>query len=282
MRLKLGDPTSASTRAASTFRRPAAHRSPLPRAGVTTLLIDDGETALMTDGFFSGRACSRSGSPGRRRRAHRRCLARRRRPAGGGAPGAHPLRPRDGLGSGRRTHRCAFRRRESTAQIGRGHGLPEDRIRVATPGEPITFGGVRVTLIESHHCPPDRFPGEITEPVVPPSRPRRTSAVRPGRSLVHHRPSDRRCWSSAAPASSAVRWPGSVQTWCTSASANSACSPRNTSSTTGPRPCDGRRPARRAHSLGRLLPATAQAATGIALCGRRSRRDDAGAVPAGR
>jgi L-ascorbate metabolism protein UlaG (beta-lactamase superfamily) len=59
---------------------------------------------------------------------------------------------------------------ESTAYVGRGHGLPGDRIRVATPGDPMTYGAFTLTLIESHHCPPDRFPGEITAPVVPPVR----------------------------------------------------------------------------------------------------------------
>jgi L-ascorbate metabolism protein UlaG (beta-lactamase superfamily) len=57
---------------------------------------------------------------------------------------------------------------ESTAYVGRGHGLPDDRIRVVTPGEPVSYGGFTLTLVESHHCPPDRFPGEITSPVVPP------------------------------------------------------------------------------------------------------------------
>src|SRR6478752_7937493 len=57
---------------------------------------------------------------------------------------------------------------ESTAYVGRGHGLPAERIRVATPGEPMTYGAFTLTLVESHHCSPDRFPGEITEPVVPP------------------------------------------------------------------------------------------------------------------
>ena len=32
----------------------------------------------------------------------------------------------------------------------------------------MTYGGFTLTLVESHHCPPDRFPGAITEPVVPP------------------------------------------------------------------------------------------------------------------
>src|SRR6478735_4913987 len=57
---------------------------------------------------------------------------------------------------------------ESAANIGRGHGLPEERIRVATPNEPMTYGAFTITVVESHHCPPDRSPGTIDEPVVPP------------------------------------------------------------------------------------------------------------------
>jgi L-ascorbate metabolism protein UlaG (beta-lactamase superfamily) len=63
---------------------------------------------------------------------------------------------------------------------------------VATPGEPLTLGAYDVTLVESHHCPPDRFPGAIIEPVVPPVK---ASAYKCGETwstIVHHRPSDRR------------------------------------------------------------------------------------------
>ena len=56
----------------------------------------------------------------------------------------------------------------SAAQVGRGADLPDDRLVVVTPGEPITLGAYDVTLIEAEHCPPDRFPGVITGPVVPP------------------------------------------------------------------------------------------------------------------
>ena len=76
--------------------------------------------------------------------------------------------------------------------MGRGYGLPDDRIVVASSGEPIQLGAYDVTLIESHHCPPDRFPGVIGEPLVPPVR---ASAYRCGEAwstLVHHRQSGRR------------------------------------------------------------------------------------------
>ncbi|OPE48070.1 hypothetical protein BV508_19665, partial [Mycobacterium intermedium] len=81
---------------------------------------------------------------------------------------------------------------ESAANIGRGYGLPEERLVVATSGERITLGPFEVTLVASHHCPPDRFPGVISEPVVPPVK---ASAYRCGEAwstFIHHGPSGRR------------------------------------------------------------------------------------------
>src|SRR3712207_5205960 len=63
----------------------------------------------------------------------------------------------------------------SAAQIGVGGGLPEDRITIGTPGRPVACGRFTQTLVESAHCPPDRYPGVIECPVVPPVR---TSAYR--------------------------------------------------------------------------------------------------------
>ncbi len=80
----------------------------------------------------------------------------------------------------------------SAMQVGRGHGLPDDRLVAVTPGQPVTLGAFDVTLIEASHCPPDRFPGVIDEPVVPPVK---VSAFKCGEAwstLVRHRPSDRR------------------------------------------------------------------------------------------
>lgn len=65
---------------------------------------------------------------------------------------------------------------ESTANIGRGWGLEEDRIRIAVDGEPVRFGSFTITLIATRHF---QFPDpavreralaepEIREPLVPP------------------------------------------------------------------------------------------------------------------
>jgi len=81
---------------------------------------------------------------------------------------------------------------ESAANVGRGYGLGEDRVVVAVSGEPIRLGAFDVTLVESHHCSPDRFPGVISAPLTPPVK---ASAYRCGEAwsaLVQHRPSGRR------------------------------------------------------------------------------------------
>jgi L-ascorbate metabolism protein UlaG (beta-lactamase superfamily) len=59
---------------------------------------------------------------------------------------------------------------ESAAYVGRGAGLPDDRIDVVTPEMPVQLGSFTLTFAESDHCPPDRYPGRICAPVVPPVR----------------------------------------------------------------------------------------------------------------
>jgi L-ascorbate metabolism protein UlaG (beta-lactamase superfamily) len=196
MRLKLGRPDLRDY--ARSFDVPSAEPSaPLTVtwAGVTTLLIDDGDSALMTDGFFSRPGllgvALRPFSPSDPRIDG--CLARM------GVDRLEAVLPvhthyDHAMDSAVVAERTGARvlGGTSAAQIGRGHGLSEDRVVVATPGEPITLGAYDVTLIEAEHCPPDRFPGVISGPVVPPVR---VSAYKCGEAwstLVHHRPSDRR------------------------------------------------------------------------------------------
>jgi L-ascorbate metabolism protein UlaG (beta-lactamase superfamily) len=81
---------------------------------------------------------------------------------------------------------------ESAANVGRGHGLAAERLVIADSGAPIRLGAFDITLVKSRHSPPDRFPGTIDQPVVPPVR---AAAYRCGEAwsaLVHHRSSGRR------------------------------------------------------------------------------------------
>lgn len=196
MRAKLGRPDLA--RYADRFDVPAAGPdAPLSATwlGVATLLLDDGSSALMTDGYFSRPSLARvaagkvSPSPAR----VDGCLARAKVSRLEAVIPVHTHIDHV-LDSALVADRTGARLvgGQSAANIGRGYGLAEDRIVVATPGEPIRLGAFDVTLVESHHCPPDRFPGTIDAPVTPPVR---ASAYRCGEAwsaLVHHRPSDRR------------------------------------------------------------------------------------------
>jgi L-ascorbate metabolism protein UlaG (beta-lactamase superfamily) len=196
MRLKLGRPNLDDYR--GFFDQPAAtSRSPLTVtwAGVTTLLIDDGESALMTDGFFSRPSLltvgTRTLTPSLPRIDG--CLTRL------GVERLEAVMPvhthfdhaMDSAVVAQRTGAKVVGG-TSAAHLGRGAGLPEDRLVVVTPGVPVSLGAFDVTLVVGDHCPPDRFPGAITAPVVPPVR---ASAYRCGESwstLVHHRATDQR------------------------------------------------------------------------------------------
>jgi L-ascorbate metabolism protein UlaG (beta-lactamase superfamily) len=170
MRLKLGRPDIGQY----------AHRFDVPPAtgplgvtflGVASLLLDDGETAVMTDGFFSRPSLAKVAlgkvAPDLARIDAVLSRAGVDRLAAVLPVHTHYDHAMDSAVVADRTG-ADLVGGESTAYVGRGHGLSTERIRIATPGEPMAYGAFTFTLVESHHCPPDRFPGEITQPVVPP------------------------------------------------------------------------------------------------------------------
>lgn len=172
MRLKVGRPDL--DRYAGRFDVPAAGPGlSVTFLGVSTLLIGDERSAILTDGFFSRPSMLNvllgkiAPDPDR----IRSCLET----AGISALDAvlpvhsHYDHALDSPAVAELTG-ARLVGGESTANIGRGHGLPDSRIEVVTPGDPLTLGAFAVTLVESHHCPPDRFPGTITEPLRPPAR----------------------------------------------------------------------------------------------------------------
>ncbi len=163
--------------------------------GVSTLLVDDGTSAVMTDGFFS--------RPGlidvavrKLRPSPERIDAALRRAGIDDLIAVLPVHTHfdhamDSAAVAERTGASVVGGR-SAANIARGQGLPPDKMIEATSGAELQLGPYAVTLIESHHCPPDRFPGVIAEPVVSPAK---ASAYRCGEAwstLVHHRPTGRR------------------------------------------------------------------------------------------
>jgi L-ascorbate metabolism protein UlaG (beta-lactamase superfamily) len=164
-------------------------------AGVTTLVVDDGSSALMTDGFFSRPGLAAVGL-GRISPSAARIDGSLERLGVDRLEAVLPVHTHfdHAMDSAVVAQRTAARivGGTSAAQVGIGGGLSRDRVIVATPGEPIALGAYDVTLVEAEHCPPDRFPGVITAPVAPPVR---ASAYKCGEAwstLVHHRPSGRR------------------------------------------------------------------------------------------
>jgi L-ascorbate metabolism protein UlaG (beta-lactamase superfamily) len=141
--------------------------------GVSTLLFDDGETRIMTDGFFTRPSLLRTITGRVAPDAER--IGRGLERASVDALAAvlvvhsHYDHAMDAPEVARLTG-AVLVGSESTANIGRGAGLPEYRMRVYRSGEPMQFGAFEVTPIRSQHFPHGMAMGEITAPLVPPAR----------------------------------------------------------------------------------------------------------------
>ncbi|SHN74186.1 MBL fold metallo-hydrolase [Cryptosporangium aurantiacum] len=196
MRLKLGRP-DLSAYAARFAVPPATAASPLSVTflGVATLLVDDGQDAVLTDGYFSRPGLLRVAlgriAPDVDRITRELTAAGVSRLAAVAPVHTHFDHVLDSAVVAERTGAVLVGGR-SAANVGRGAGLPEDAVRVVTPGEPLEFGPYTITLVESHHCPPDRYPGEIDAPLRPPAP---AAAYRCGEAwstFLTHGPSGRR------------------------------------------------------------------------------------------
>ncbi len=145
--------------------------------GVATVLLDDGETALLTDGFFSrpGKIQTFLGKVEPDLDAITRGMKRAGIPERTGRLAAvipvhsHYDHAMDAPEVAKRTGALLLGS-ESTANVGRGWGLPASQIRVARLGEPMTFGRFTVTMFPGRHAPTGFTGGEITEPLRPPAR----------------------------------------------------------------------------------------------------------------
>lgn len=58
----------------------------------------------------------------------------------------------------------------STANLGRGMGVPETALRTVTDGQTLHYGQFGLTFVHSRHSPGDRYPGVIDRPFTPPAR----------------------------------------------------------------------------------------------------------------
>jgi L-ascorbate metabolism protein UlaG (beta-lactamase superfamily) len=188
MRFKLGRP--------DLHRYADLHDVPAARAGfgvtflgVSSLLLDDGDSAILTDGFFS-RPSLASVVLGRIAPDLARIGAALARTGIRRLDAVVPVHTHydhalDAPVVAERTG-AVLAGGESAANVARGQGLPEDRICVVTPEASVSFGTFEVTFLLSAHCPPDRYPGAITEPVVPPIRARAYRCGEAWSLLVEH------------------------------------------------------------------------------------------------
>jgi L-ascorbate metabolism protein UlaG (beta-lactamase superfamily) len=173
MRLRLGRPDLA--RYADRFDVPAAGAS-VPRMtflGVSTLLLDDDESALLTDGFFT-RPGLLPVALGRIGPDEDRIATSLRRAGVERLDAVLPVHSHfdhvlDSAAVARRTG-ARLVGGTSTLNVGRGGGLPEERLVELQAGRTFTFGHWTVEAELSTHCPPDRYPGVIDEPLVPPAK----------------------------------------------------------------------------------------------------------------
>jgi L-ascorbate metabolism protein UlaG (beta-lactamase superfamily) len=141
--------------------------------GVATLLFDDGESAIMTDGFFSRPPLRKVAlgklMPDRGRIESALVRAGVRRLDAVPAVHSHYDHVLDSAVVAGRTDALLIGG-QSTANVGRGGGLPEDRIAVVRSGDRVSCGNFALTFVASAHCPPDRYPGVIDHPIAPPAR----------------------------------------------------------------------------------------------------------------
>ena len=145
--------------------------------GVATVLLDDGETAVMTDAFFSrpGRMQALAGSVAPELDAITRGLQRAGIPQRTGKLAAiipvhsHYDHAMDAPEVAKRTGALLLGS-SSTAMVGRGWRLPESQIQIAELGKPYTFGKFTITLYPSVHAPTGFTGGTIDAPLVPPQR----------------------------------------------------------------------------------------------------------------
>jgi L-ascorbate metabolism protein UlaG (beta-lactamase superfamily) len=157
----------------------SAERVSVTWLGITTLLFDDGETQILTDGTFS--------RPGlfdilSQRRIYSDVAAinyalaefRMDRLAAIVALHSHFDHAMD-IGMVANRTAAVVLGSESTANIARGADVPVNQYQILADGETRQFGNFTITLIESRHAPigvggQPGFPGNINEPLEQPAR----------------------------------------------------------------------------------------------------------------
>lgn len=138
--------------------------------GVTTLLMDDGETAIMTDGFFSRPGLSQLWEISPNLPRIEQALARSKvlKLSAVVALHSHYDHALDAPVVATRTGALLVGS-ESTANIGRGQGVAEQNIVTMKDKDVLKLGRFTLTFIDSVHSPSGFALGSITEPLMSPA-----------------------------------------------------------------------------------------------------------------
>ncbi|TGJ98741.1 MBL fold metallo-hydrolase [Leptospira langatensis] len=151
--------------------------------GTSSLLLDDGETQILTDGFFSRpslfRTAFRKISSNEEEIKYVMLLAGIKKLKAIFVCHSHYDHSMDAPFIAKETNSKLFGS-ISTLQIGRGEGLPEEQMALFEPGKKIQIGKFRITVLESKHTPPFRILGKtnasdpnrphLTEPLKQPAK----------------------------------------------------------------------------------------------------------------
>lgn len=170
LRPALRDATYVTTKAPTEFR-PGELRAQF--FGTSTILIGDGRSVLLIDGFFSRPAWWRllalPIAPDDSRISD--AMSRGQISAVDAIFVAHSHHDH-ALDSARVAglSNAVLHGSDSTLNIARGEGLPPGQMRLMQPGKPIQIGDFTITAIEALHSPGAVFPGIISEPLALPAR----------------------------------------------------------------------------------------------------------------
>jgi L-ascorbate metabolism protein UlaG (beta-lactamase superfamily) len=139
--------------------------------GVSTLLFDDGETAIMTDGYFSrpGNITTALIEPDRARIARALQRAGVKSLAAVVTMHSHFDHALDSPVVAQETGALLVGSK-STANIARGYGFAQERTRVMANGESVAFGKFKLTFVFSSHLPANFALGEISAPLKVPAK----------------------------------------------------------------------------------------------------------------
>lgn len=174
MRLRWGRPDLASFEHLSTTPS-ATPTTPVTASflGVTTLLFEDGGSAILTDGFFTRPSLLATVAAPLRTHPDRVGMALAR--AGIDSLDAvvcshsHYDHALDSAYVAQRTE-AKLIGGASTILLGTGSNLPDTRLMKVADGEQVTAGNFTVKFVLSEHSHPDRFRGIIDRAVTQPAR----------------------------------------------------------------------------------------------------------------